>query len=210
MFETDEETRERIRSASREILRIDSSQIAILFSGKLTTLKSPDLLLRAIKEMKTQLRKKITLLFVGSGEMETALKASANCEPRVNVVLAGFQSQKQLSPYYHACDLLVLPSQSETWGLVINEALSHGLPCVVSDHVGCARDLIEPGVSGEIFKTNSVQSLVSAIERCLHLTLNRDVRQQCRHKVENYTVTKAALGIAEAYRAVACDRLSMN
>ncbi|MGA2742887.1 MAG: glycosyltransferase, partial [Bryobacteraceae bacterium] len=102
--------------------------------------------------------------------------------------------------YYHAADLLVLPSlHSETWGLVVNEALHHGLPCVVSEAVGCAPDLIQPGVTGEIAATGSAESLTAAIVRALPIVGRAEVREWCRAKVSGYTVQQAAQGIAQAY-----------
>jgi len=98
--------------------------------------------------------------------------------------------------------LLVLPSKSETWGLVVNEALHHGLPCVVSRAVGCAPDLIEPGESGEIFDTHSLESLAQSIERALRLVDRAEIREICRQKAAGYNVTRAAAGIAQAYRSV--------
>jgi glycosyltransferase involved in cell wall biosynthesis len=100
--------------------------------------------------------------------------------------------------------MLVLPSQhSETWGLVVNEALFHGLPCVVSAGVGCGPDLIVPGGTGEIFQTSSVADLSGALRRAAALVGRREVRDRCRAAVERYSVEHAAAGIAQAYAAVA-------
>src|SRR5206468_4280118 len=119
----------------------------------------------------------------------------------VKVHFLGFQNQTHLSRYYHSADILVLPSHSETWGLVVNEALHHGLPCIVSDGVGCAPDLLDRGVTGEIHETGSAQSLAMAIQRALALIGRSEIREKCREKVRGYTVEKAAAGIARAYRA---------
>ncbi len=55
---------------------------------------------------------------------------------------AGFLNQTEISRAYVAADCLVLPSDySETWGLVVNEAMASGLPCIISDHCGCAWEL---------------------------------------------------------------------
>jgi glycosyltransferase involved in cell wall biosynthesis len=108
-----------------------------------------------------------------------------------------------LSPYYHAADLLVLPSQhSETWGLVVNEALVHGLPCVVSSAVGCAEDLVVPGETGEVFDVGSASSLVAALARAVELTERSDVREACRAQAARHSVDRAACGVAQAYRSV--------
>jgi glycosyltransferase involved in cell wall biosynthesis len=61
----------------------------------------------------------------------------------------GFLNQTEISRAYVAADCLVLPSDyGETWGLVVNEAMASGLPCLISDQCGCAEDLgnTEPNV----------------------------------------------------------------
>ena len=132
--------------------------------------------------------------------MEETLKSLAASDPPVRAHFAGFQNQKQLSPFYHAADLLALTSShSETWGLVVNEALHHGVPCVVSEAVGCAPDLVQPGLTGEIAETGSVESLVAALQRALVLVGHSAVRSRCREQVSGYNVEKAAEAIARAY-----------
>ena len=127
-------------------------------------------------------------------------------DPPVRIKQVGFQPQGGLSRFYHAADMLVLPSlRSETWGLVVNEALHHGVPAVVSDAVGCAPDLVEPGVTGEIFAAGCVPELSAALLRSLRLAGSENVRYRCRAKVENYSTVRAAEGIAAAYRAVVSD-----
>ena len=58
----------------------------------------------------------------------------------------GFLNQTEISRAYVAADCLVLPSDyDETWGLVVNEAMASGLPCIISDRCGCAPDLGNAG-----------------------------------------------------------------
>jgi len=202
-FRTSERDRRSLRDSTREQLHIGSHEIVVLFSGKLSERKGPDLLLAGVKTLPPEVRDRIVVLFLGSGAMETNLKDRARQAPDIKVRFVGFQNQSQLSPYYHAADLLVLPSRhSETWGLVVNEALHHGLPCVVSKAVGCQPDLIIPGRTGETFETNSTDSLAAAIVKVLALVGQSDIRDTCRERVSGYTVERAAEGIAEAYWSV--------
>jgi glycosyltransferase involved in cell wall biosynthesis len=206
-FDMTEEARGRLRAATRERLGVRDSDYLILFTGKLSERKAPDLLLRAVRLLPPEIRGRITVAFMGSGELQPALEQLSGLPPPIATRFLGFQNQTQLSPYYHAADWLALPSlHSETWGLVVNEALHHGVPCVVSEAVGCAPDLVEPGVTGEIAATGSAESLAAAIERALPLAARPDTRAQCRAKVSGYTVEKAAQGIAEAYWAVVKPR----
>jgi len=200
-FQWDERARAKLRTAARAELGLAADTIALLFSGKLELRKQPGLLVEAVKMLPEAERRRITLVFLGSGKEKEALCAEAAKDPAIRVVFLGFKNQTELSPYYHAADLLVLPSAFETWGLVINEALHHGVPCVVTDTVGCAPDLVQPGITGEI-ASGTPQSLADALMRALGLIQREDVRGHCRSLVENYTVEKASKGIRDAFHQV--------
>ena len=210
-FQLDERARDRLRTATRAALKIGPDKIVVLFSGKLSKRKGPDLVLRAIKQLPAGAHDRIVVLFLGSGELQSELQSLAQYPPAITTHFLGFQNQTKLSQYYHAADLLILPSlESETWGLVVNEALHHGLPCVVSASVGCARDLIDVGATGKIVETGSVASLACALTEALTLTGRTDIRVKCREKVKAYTVETAAQGIAEAYRQVVPSELTLS
>ncbi len=180
-FLIDEAARDNLRATTRAYLNLDPAQLAFLFSGKLIPRKGPDLFLSALHQMPAQIRARSVAIFLGSGDGEHSLREQAVGQPGLQTRFLGFQNQSQLSAIYHAADAVVLPSRtSETWGLVINEGLHHGLPCVVSEAVGCAPDLVHPGRTGEICATGSVVAL-------------------CRAQVAPYSVEAAARGIAEAF-----------
>ena len=200
-FEFGEQARTNYRSNTRRELDIDDSKLVLLFSGKLSFRKGPDLLIRAVKELPENIQNRIVILFLGSGQLENDLQMLGRSYPTIKVLFLGFQNQTQLSRYYHAADMLVLPSRySETWGLVVNEAMHHGLPCIVSSAVGSASDLIKPGLTGEVFEADKVESLVASIESMILMVDRTDVQQACRNVIEGYTVERAAEGIAGAYR----------
>jgi glycosyltransferase involved in cell wall biosynthesis len=202
-FLCEERDRERLRSESRRELGMATSDIGVVFAGKLSVRKGVHVLVEAAKSLPEILRRKIVLLFLGAGQERDALQAACEKTPAVRACFIGFRNQTELSPYYHGADLLCLPSiESETWGLVVNEALHHGLPCVVSEAVGCAADLIEPGVTGEIAANGEAASLAAAIERAARLAGDAETRARCRAKVATYTVERAAEGIAQAYWSV--------
>lgn len=202
-FQVDEAARQTWRTVTRRALNITDGQWVIAFVGKLIGVKAPELLLAAVKQLPNTLRRQAVILWVGDGELRPALEAAAQAEPVVAGRFVGFQNQTALSRYYHAADVLVLPSVAdETWGLVVNEALHHGVPCAVSDGVGCAPDLIVPGVSGEVFESGSVPALVAALQKLHACREQVKVREACRNQVAAYSVTAAAGGIAQAYREV--------
>src|SRR5262249_40854611 len=101
-FAADEAARATLRAATRESLGIAAGQSAVLFSGKLSSRKGPDLLLLALKQLPAQTRADLVVLFLGSGEERAALEALASQAPAVRAAFLGFQNQRQLSRYYHA------------------------------------------------------------------------------------------------------------
>jgi len=199
-FQTCDADRDRLREPTRAELELSANDLAILFSGKLSARKGPDLLVNAVKTLPATIRERVVLLFLGDGALKPALMASAQASPAIRARFLGFHNQTQLSRFFHASDLFALPSLSfETWGLVVNEALHHGLPAVVTDAVGCAPDLITENQTGIICETGSVPALATAMERALELVRRSEIRQACRQRMEGYTVRRAAEGIARAY-----------
>lgn len=100
------------------------------------------------------------LYLAGFGELEDELKAMA----KQNVHFLGAINNKELSAIYQKMDVFVLPSISEAWGLVVEEALNNGLPVIVSDRVGCAEEIIDES-NGIVFKLDDPSALNAAIVR---------------------------------------------
>ena len=207
VFQVEDEDRLRLRHETRQALNLGDDQCVLLFSGKLVPRKGPELLLEAVKELRQTWRKHVAVLFLGEGDLRESLQEFAESTPVIAARFVGFQNQRSLSRFYHAADMLVMPSHvSETWGLVVNEALHHGLPCVVSSAVGAAPDLVEEGVTGATFQVGSVEELGCAIEQTMDLLEMPDLRLRCREKVNQYSLDAAARGIARAYREVVATR----
>lgn len=198
-----ESGRETLRSTTRQELCFDDDAVAILYSGKLVPRKGVDLLPSAIRMLPPDLRSRAVLVFVGDGEMRAALERSVAWPPNVSARFVGFRNQTELSRYYYASDLLVLPSrEGETWGLVLNEALEHGLPVVAARTVGAVPDLIVPGSTGEIIETLTADGIASAVARAMPLVGRATTRDACHQLVSRYSVRAAADGIIRAFRSL--------
>lgn len=159
--------RQRCLSASsgREQRRVELGLPAgvpvILFCAKLIDVKSPEILIRAVGAMRTAAH----CLLVGDGEMRAGLeKLAAEAAPG-RVSFLGFRNQSELPALYDLCDVFVLPSCFEPWGLVVNEVMNAGRAVIVSDQVGCGPDLVSEGENGSIFPAGDVASLTRALER---------------------------------------------
>jgi len=152
----------------RQSLGITSTDILVLYAGKLEEKKNPVLLVNAFIGLNNE---NVHLLFTGNGVLESALKLKA--EAYGNIHFIDFQNQTYMPVIYQACDLFCLPSKgpAETWGLAVNEAMACSKAILVSDKCGCAIDLVRDGENGAIFKSGSLDDLLSCLKR---LTLDKN------------------------------------
>jgi glycosyltransferase involved in cell wall biosynthesis len=166
------------RLALRRQWGIADDAFCVLFCGKMIAKKRPMDLVRAASLLAERAsQSNLHLLFAGSGELGSALRDACNVVvdaeagaplPRrahgPKASFAGFLNQTEISRAYVAADCLVLPSDSsETWGLVVNEAMASGLPCIVSDACGCAEDLVAPIDPLLVFRCGDVADLGAAL-----------------------------------------------
>ncbi|HET8937942.1 MAG TPA: glycosyltransferase family 4 protein [Polyangiales bacterium] len=199
LFEPDEADRTRLRRSCRSELQVPERRALLLSVGELSQHKDPARIVYALRSLPTLLRMRITLAFLGGGELAPELAQLAAAEPRVDVRWIGDKTHAERSAYYHAADALVLSSRcAEAWGAVVHEALHHGTPCIVSHQVGCAPDLIVPGQTGEIFEAGNTESLVRAMERIWPRLGTRDCRDQARAQSASFGLDAAVSGVAAA------------
>lgn len=181
----------------RSLLGIDDDRAVVLFSGKLIPKKRPMDLLRAFQEASERLRtkgKKADLVFVGDGVLREGLEAHVKECAVSGVHFVGFKNQTELPSYYTTADLFVLSSgEGETWGLVVNEAMCFGLPIVVSDVVGCGKDLVHDGENGSVVPVGKVGALAEAMEKILgDRKLRERLGAESARLIPNYSFEKGA------------------
>ena len=99
------------------------------------------------------------LLIVGAGPEQPALMAMTPEDLRARVVFVGGKGWREVPQYFAVADVLVLPSLSEPWGLVVNEALICGLPVLVSERCGCVPEIVIDGKTGFSFDPENVDQL---------------------------------------------------
>jgi len=139
--------------AWRREIGFSDIDIVLLFAGKTEPVKNPLFLLKSIQLYNSFHPKKLKAIFVGNGSMENKLKKMAFSD--ANIRFLDFQNQTQMPVVYRLGDIFCLPSRSETWGLSVNEAMACGKSVLVSDHCGCAADLVKTGKNGFIFQSEN-------------------------------------------------------
>ena len=150
------------REWRRECGIADAARV-LVFAGKLIPKKDPVGLLRAFVSAVAADDELVHLVFVGEGALKGDLQAQA--AGRRNVHFRPFQNQQSMPAVYRLGDVYVLPSlgPGETWGLAMNEAMATGSLVIASDRVGGARDVVEHGRTGWIFRAGDHEALVRRI-----------------------------------------------
>jgi len=153
------------REALRHELGLAAGRPVILYAGKLSGRKGPGDLLEAYMRLSPDNRSEphSYLLYVGDGEQRSELEANAAATRWNSIRFLGFKNQSAMPAFYDLCDVFVMPSIVEPWGLVVNEAMNAGKAIIVSDRAGCAPDLVGNGVNGFAFKAGHPTDLARAL-----------------------------------------------
>jgi glycosyltransferase involved in cell wall biosynthesis len=190
------------RAELRRLHGMDPALPAFLFCGKLIEKKRPMQLLQSYRD--AGLQKHAQLIFVGEGPLRPELEGCIQSAGLDHVHVIGFLNQSQMPLAYVLGDVLCLPSGStETWGLVVNEAMACGLPILISESVGCAPDLVDED-NGWRVPFDDRQALVSALKAAFDLRQDwRQLGDSSRQKISGHTFKAMSAGIQQA-----CDFLA--
>lgn len=183
------------KAKSKSDLGIDPKKLVIGYAGRLSYEKDPKTLYRAFLRL-IKKHHDCTLIIAGGGhpELEKMFK------DKENVILTGLQDN--LVPYYQAMDIYVLSSLVETTSLTTMEAMSTGLPVIVTP-VGFIREYINDGTNGLLFSKQNSYALYEKLE---YLKENPDAREELGKNarktiLDNYTWEKTAEKIKELFES---------
>lgn len=178
--------------------REPSDKVRIGFAGKFIDKKRPIDLLKAVRN--SVHKDDIILVFIGDGPLKESLIKYAE-ENGLNIDFKGFLNQSQIveKGYCHI-DVLVLPSAfNETWGLVVNEVMTGGIPAIVSSKVGCAPDLIDEGKTGYVFEAGNIKDLTDKIDAYIQkYKTDFDFRDQVIRRIDKFSTDKTVEGFVKA------------
>jgi len=156
----------------RRALGIRDDELVLLYVGRLSREKGLFDLLRAHQ----QNGQRTHLVLVGDGPLRRPLERFARRLHLDRVRFMGFQGREALPRFYAIADSLVLPSEKEPWGMVVNEAMCFGLPVIVSDQVGAAPELILEGENGWVVPAGDPAQLAARIAQLMALTPDERAR----------------------------------
>ena len=194
---------DRFNTPSCDLKGTSGRNFQILTVGRLTYYKGHKLLLQAVASMSD-----VTLLVVGEGDEGDDLRKLVQLYGLQECVfMLGRVADEELLSLYQQCDCFCLPSieRTESFGIVLLEAMAAGKPCVVSDVNGSGMSwVVENGVTGLHFQNGNVASLREALNQ---LKNDSDMRRRMgrvgrlRYK-EKFTIGKVAEQILKLYRKV--------
>ncbi|MDR5831930.1 glycosyltransferase family 4 protein [Caballeronia sp. LP006] len=179
------------------LLHRQGNKPVFLYVGRLSAEKGIDTLVEAFSTLKKSVPN-AQLRIVGTGPLGDALKQQvkeAGLEESVQFL--GSLQDAPLSREYFSATCMVLPSRREPWGLVTNEALSHGCPVIVSESCGCVPELVVEGVSGYSFPAGDVAALHRTMLKSLEAFADTaGTASRCTDVIQRFDPPTAAANIA--------------
>ena len=184
----------------RQELNLAPSTRVVLFAGKLVPAKQPRELLDAFLTLDIP---HTALVIVGDGSELPALRERAQSAKAGMVHFLPFANQSEMPARYLLADVFALPSRGlyETWGLAVNEAMHMGVPCLVSDRVGCQRDLVTDGETGWVFRTEDSAHLRERLRDALTAEL-APYKTRVAKRIASYTYRETSAGLLDALESL--------
>lgn len=173
-----------------------------IFCGRFEKVKNPFFALDIARACARRLGRRVSIVFVGSGGIETEIRAYATAmEAEVDTEFAGFARQEDLPGWYGASRIFLFPTLWDPWGVVANEACAAGVPVLVSEVAGAANELIRDGENGFVMPLDLGRWTEAATRLLNDAALYAGMAIRSRECVREYSYDNAARGIAEAVRA---------
>jgi glycosyltransferase involved in cell wall biosynthesis len=173
-----------------------------LYVGRLIKAKGVFDLLEAYSQMDAVIRSAVGLVLVGDGADRDELMRTAVRIKTGNIQFAGFIQRDELAQFYTFAEGLVFPTHSDTWGLVVNEAMSCGLPVIVADVAGCTADLVQDGWNGFVVPPGkTVKFAAMMTQLASDPSLRREMGARSRQRIEAYSPESWSEGIVKATAA---------
>lgn len=175
----------------------------VLYVGRLSAEKSLDTLLVAFAEFSHR-HPAAELVIIGTGPEKASLEqlgAALGIADRAR--FTGAKSAQELEEEYARASFLVLPSLSEPWGLVVNEAMSYGCPALVTTACGCVPELVQPGLTGYTFTAGDSTELAEKMEQAVAaFSDHRVTTANCLGLMAKYTPEVAGQMILEGCKKI--------
>src|SRR5450830_1246970 len=135
-----------------------------IFCGRFAAIKNPIFALEVARETAIQMGRKVSIMFVGSGELEDSIRQQALImQDIVDAHFPGFAMQAELPRYYAKARVMLFPTSWDPWGVVANEACAAGLPVIVTPEAGVAGELVQHEINGFVLPLDLARWVDAAV-----------------------------------------------
>ncbi|TET73477.1 MAG: glycosyltransferase [Candidatus Aminicenantes bacterium] len=164
-----------------------------IFIGRFSPEKNIISLLRVYKKIKDEVGKGWGLILLGNGLQRKKIEDFINENAVKDILLPGFKQKEEIPFFYVISDVLILPSVSEPWGLVVAEAMASNLPVLVSNRCGCYPDIVYDGINGFSFDPFNDDQLFELMNNVTRGEYNlEDMGKASLQIIKDHTPEKAA------------------
>jgi glycosyltransferase involved in cell wall biosynthesis len=169
-----------------------------LFCGRFVSVKNPMFAMDVAQACAHRLRRRVSLAFLGAGELEPQMRARAAELDGVDVRFLSFAQPDALPGHYKRALVFLFPTSWDPWGVVANEACASGVPVLTTVHAGSAGEIVLDGVNGAILPLE-VEAWAHAACRLLQDADWYAAQSEAgRRLVRGYTFEAAAQGLHQA------------
>jgi glycosyltransferase involved in cell wall biosynthesis len=191
-------------------LGLDKKLPIILYASKFIKRKNPIKILEALERLgKNGTPPEVYLLYIGDGEEKTLLENKIKTLGwEGNVKLLGFKNQSELPLYFTMCDVFVLPSNKEPYGLIVNEVLNCAKPIITTTEVGSAKDLISHGQNGFLYEPDDIKSLSEYLQMFIKdRALSYNMGKKSVDMMNKWSYTQNVEGVYEALQSLNKEKI---
>ncbi|WP_054942739.1 glycosyltransferase family 4 protein [Paenibacillus ihuae] len=186
-------------------LNINEDKV-ILTVGQFIYRKGIDVLLNSCMELPSS----CGIYIVGGEPTEEFIKLRDNLKLK-NVKFVDFKNKEDLSKYYKSADLFVLPTREDIWGLVINEAMAHGLPVITTDKCIAGLELVKNGENGYIVPSENCKTLAEKINSILfNDRLLKEMSENSLLKIQSFNIENMAQVHLEIFSQLISRKMQLS
>jgi len=188
------------RKSFRKRMNIPDDAYVVGHVGRLAPEKNLEFVTRAVAQFLKK-EAKAHFLIGGTGPSEESIKEIMTKEGLADRLhLAGMLKGKELVNAYHAMDVFVFASQSETQGLVVTEAMAAGIPVVAVDAPG-VREVVKDGINGRLLVNESVEDFVAGLEwlKKLPVLKIKEIKKACKETAKKFAMKDCAQRALKIY-----------
>ncbi|MBO9572677.1 MAG: glycosyltransferase family 4 protein [Chitinophagaceae bacterium] len=192
-------------------LRIESKKFVrerfcFFYCGQFIDRKGLDLLIDAVESLPQPVKERVAFIMAGGTEQQLQ-ELYPGYDKNLFTAL-GFIQAGEIGHYYNSADCFILPTRADSWGLVVNEAVSQGCPVMLSKYAGSAGELVEDNITGIVFDPLNKQEFINKLMYCIdNKETLRNFSICAKERLKSYSNDNAAKMMADFITCTAIQHI---